>query len=680
MLTKKYAQKAFALPTVLIASTILLTVLTVAAAAAVSINTSIANGIYQQLAQEAAESALARARDCLLLNNNSIPSSSVYTFSSNCNPKPAGDIDGHLATTIQQRSLVYDTQNRVSTAGFANVINNGANIIAIGYTYLLRADGSIWKTYSAQAGARKSSVVGAQSLAFSYNGCGTFFVTLGQQGVASATGANTCGQLGNGTLTNATTPTPISLPSGINVKVPTPGGQTIFTNFLNVGQAIGVIGNDGNAYVSGKNDSGQRGNGTTSATPPSTFTKFNLPAGKTAKYIAPINRNNYVITTDGYVYAAGFNTNGELGNNTTTISATPVQVQGLPTPNSSNPSTIPVSITGDSNTRHVRMQDGSVYGWGQNGIDAGGALGVNNAIGSNQLTAKKVVRLDGTSPGAGSSTCSYGATTTAQCVVDVEETGRNTYVLMNDGTVWAAGDNKYGMIGQPTTVGFTSVFRQIILPSGDTNATQISADAYQVVILTSNGNVYTAGANTFGGTSAGGEAGCGTPVSGSSTCPLDSSAQITYNGTAVNLIKANLTPLGGAKVVSIYNTSLGNNGLYMNTFLIDNKGRVWGAGDNSVGQLGNGCNPASTGTNLCSAQKIVGTFTNMKVFDGTNVLACSVQSGRGTTVIVSGSCGIGGAVYAVGYNDAGQLGDGTTNTSSIPSANRYLNTIPTTIY
>ncbi|MNR30548.1 Regulator of chromosome condensation (RCC1) repeat protein [compost metagenome] len=66
----------------------------------------------------------------------------------------------------------------------------------------------------------------------------------------------------------------------------------------------------------------------------------------------------------------------------------------------------------------------------------------------------------------------------------------------------------------------------------------------------------------------------------------------------------------------------------------------------------------------------------MQVFDGSAVRAQQVQSGFGTTVILTTN----GKVYTVGNNSNGQLGDGTTTNSSTPKANRYTNVLPLTIF
>ena len=120
----------------------------------------------------------------------------------------------------------------------------------------------------------------------------------------------------------------------------------------------------------------------------------------------------------------------------------------------------------------------------------------------------------------------------------------------------------------------------------------------------------------------------------------------------------------GVKAVDIYSTSYGGLGSpSSNTFAVGDDGKVYGVGSNGYGQLGDGTTIGRT------------TPATMQVFDGSSVRAQQVQSGFGTTVILTTN----GKVYTVGNNSNGQLGDGTTTNSSTPKANRYTNVLPLTV-
>jgi len=353
---------------------------------------------------------------------------------------------------------------------------------------------------------------------------------------------------------------------------------------------------------------------------------------------------------------------------------------------------MPVRLVGDGVPKHIIMADGSVYGFGKDGkspggVGGGGALGVNAATPGDVVPTPKKVVVDGlpSSFGAGSKYCTYGDTSTSPCVVDIQETGYAAYALLNDGSVYATGWNSYGLIAMPSSVSVSSTFKKVTLPAGDTTVKQTSADAYQFVLLTANGNVYTAGVNQLSSTQGAGVAGCGTPVDGSSTCPYNSSAQITYNGTPVNMIKFKLP--AGVKGTYIWNTSHNIDGHQMYaTFVVGSDNKIYAAGDDTYGELGDGCTLSSPAgpTATCSTSSdgqpatVVGNPVVVKVVNGSvgSVIPESVQTGVGTTIIRTTT----GIVYSVGKNDLGQLGDGSTNNTSIPHANPYLNQVNPQVY
>lgn len=85
---------------------------------------------------------------------------------------------------------------------------------------------------------------------------------------------------------------------------------------------------------------------------------------------------------------------------------------------------------------------------------------------------------------------------------------------------------------------------------------------------------------------------------------------------------------------------------------IDTDGVAWCWGDNTFGQLGDGTTDDAAHPVQVSANSASG-FTNTAVTDISvgNMSACAIE---------------GGSVYCWGYNSAGQLGDGTTDDSSVP--------------
>ncbi len=95
-------------------------------------------------------------------------------------------------------------------------------------------------------------------------------------------GYNSSGQLGNGTTTNSSVPTPVSLPSGVGVTSSAAGGYHSL-----------AIGTDGNLYAWGQNGFGQLGNGTT--TNVSTPIVIQLPSGVHATQVAASTDDSYAL-------------------------------------------------------------------------------------------------------------------------------------------------------------------------------------------------------------------------------------------------------------------------------------------------------------------------------------------------------------------------------------------------
>jgi alpha-tubulin suppressor-like RCC1 family protein len=99
--------------------------------------------------------------------------------------------------------------------------------------------------------------------------------------------------------------------------------------------------------------------------------------------------------------------------------------------------------------------------------------------------------------------------------------------------------------------------------------------------------------------------------------------------------------------------------------VVGTDGNVYGAGNNSYGQLGNSPTPPA-----------IRVTTPVKMSLPAGVLAQEVRTGHGTTVVLTTN----NKLYTVGSNNDGQLGDGTTTNSSTPKANAYVNILPATYY
>lgn len=233
--------------------------------------------------------------------------------------------------------------------------------------------------------------------------------------------------------------------------------------------------------------------------------------------------------------------------------------------------------------------------------------------------------------------------------------------LLSDGTVWTAGANDMGQLGDGTTTN-RSTYAKV---AGVTDVVQIATADRLVVALRSNGSVWAWGRNDYG--------------------------QVG-DGTTVNRLTPVATSLTGvAQVVAIGQTAF--------ALLNDGTVRAWGRGD--FGQLGDGSVRAANtaaptpvtvqGLTGVTAISAVADGAGMAVMgDGTvrtwgrnrfGILGNGTTTDSATPVVVTGLSGVtkvaGGAqsAYALlsdktvrswGLNPNGQLGDGTTTNSTTP--------------
>src|ERR1700722_8987360 len=237
---------------------------------------------------------------------------------------------------------------------------------------------------------------------------------IGSDSHLYAWGANSAGELGDGTTTEVDAPVQVSLPTGVTAKAIAGGNSTAY-----------AIGSNGKLYAWGDNNDGQLGNGTTirSDTP----VQVSLPTGVTPMAIAGGYHSGYAVGSDGKLYSWGENTYGELGDATTTSSDTPVQVS-LPT------GVTATAIAGGSNTGYAIGSDGKLYAWGFNGD---GALGDGSTTGPDICDN---VNPCSTAPGQ----VSLPAGVTATAIAGGLQDG---YAIGSDGKLYAWGDNSFGELG-----------------------------------------------------------------------------------------------------------------------------------------------------------------------------------------------------------------------------------------
>jgi alpha-tubulin suppressor-like RCC1 family protein len=278
-------------------------------------------------------------------------------------------------------------------------------------------------------------------------------VALTSTGGVLAWGNNQFGQLGNGTNTDSSTPVPVNLPVGTTVKAVRAG--CFFSLALTT---------SGQVLAWGNNEFGQLGNGNSGDS--STPVPVSLPPGTTVKAISAGGDHALALTSTGRVLAWGHNQFGELGNNTTTDSNTPVRVARPPG----------VSVTalaaGDQYSMAL-TSGGQVLAWGENDS---GQLGDGTTVERNlpvQVKLPSGTKVKGLFGGA-----------------------FHAVALTTTGQVLAWGDNEFGQLGDGTT---TARHRPVAVKlAAGTTVTAVSAGDAHSLALTSTGNVLAWGLNASG--------------------------------------------------------------------------------------------------------------------------------------------------------------------------------------
>ncbi len=347
------------------------------------------------------------------------------------------------------------------------------------------------------------------------------------------------------------------------------------TVFANTTPATGVavvganhtltIANDGTVWAWGLNTNGQLGDGTTTShNAPVRLSGFTSIAG-----IAGGASHSVAVKTDGTVWAWGLNTNGQLGDGTTTQRTSPVQVSGL--------SWVTAVSAGEAYSLALRS-DGTVWSWG---LNSSGQLGDGTI--TQRLTPVQVTGLTN--------------------IVAIAAGRISGLALKSDGTVWAWGNNASGQLGDGTTTARRTAV-QAINVSG---ITAIAAGRTHSLALASNGTVWAWGGNGNG------QLGDGTTTSTS-------------------------TP---EQVSGLSNITAISAGDFHSLAVDGSDGTRWAWGKNSNGQLGDGTTTQRT--------------SPVHVTSPSGRTALTVAAGSAHSAVLFND----GTVWTSGLNSSGQIGDGT---------------------
>jgi alpha-tubulin suppressor-like RCC1 family protein len=329
-----------------------------------------------------------------------------------------------------------------------------------------------------------------------------------------------------------------------------------------------AVDSNGNIYGWGLNTTGQIGDGTTVNKSVPTL-GVNI---QNIKQVQSGSGHTLVLTNDGKVYSYGANNLGQLGlgNTSTTPSLTPQLIPTL---------TNIVEISTYANHNLALNSSGEVFSWGDN---ASGQLG---RTGSTSTPTKIVFP-------------SYFKSTV---VKSIEASYVNSFVIFDNGSVAGWGDNFYRqVINISLSNSVLSVPEPITgLP---TNVTKIRGGYLGVLALTSNGDVYSWGTNNFYQL---GQPGLYTQYSPTKINGLSNIKDIVAGNThsvALGYDKkvrtwGDGTRSGTSMTSQFYSPTIINGNINnaaaigggaFNTLVLTEDGKMYGFGNNTYGQVGNG--------------------------------------------------------------------------------------------
>jgi alpha-tubulin suppressor-like RCC1 family protein len=301
-----------------------------------------------------------------------------------------------------------------------------------------------------------------------YGGTGKDLVLVWHGTLPYAWGENDYGQLGNNSSTNNSTPMAVT-----NTGVL--AGKTVVAVAAGGDHSVALC-SDSTVVTWGANDNGQLGSGYGyDRLVPVAVWSTGVLDGKTVVAVAAGYRHSVSLCSDGTVVSWGANYYGQLGNNSTTGSYLPVEV------NNTGVLAGKAVVAVAAGVMHTiaLCSDGTLAAWGYNDY---GQLGNNNTTSSLVPVA---VDMSGVLAG--------------KTVVAVSAGFYHSVALCSDGTVASWGSNSAGQLGNNNTT--TSLVPVAVNTSSGMSAlynktvVAVTADPYYNVALCADGTVATWGSS-----------------------------------------------------------------------------------------------------------------------------------------------------------------------------------------
>lgn len=226
--------------------------------------------------------------------------------------------------------------------------------------------------------------------------------------------------------------------------------------------------------------------------------------------------------------------------------------------------------------------------------------------------------------------------------------------ITSDGTLWTMGDNRYGQLGNGTTL---NTNRPISIAS---NVVAVAAGSYHSLFVKRDGTLWAMGYNRNGQ--------LGNSTTNNSSVPVSvvsnvvavvaghvHSLFVKSDGTLWAMGNNSYGQLGNGTIIdtnqpiNVASNVVGVAAGSHHSLFLKSDGSLWAMGYNIAGELGTGATTANYPYGVIIPTAVA-----------SNVVA--VAAGGSHSLFVKNN----GTLWATGWNTYGQLGNGTTNNSSVP--------------
>ena len=348
------------------------------------------------------------------------------------------------------------------TAGCNIAITNSAGSISIAYCEPIVYSNTIWMwgrncfftsprgNLGNNSGLNSSSpvsVVGGFTDWCQVSSADSHSLGVRTNGTAWSWGVNGSGQLGNNTTADKSSPVSVV------------GGFSDWCQVAAGGSHSAAVRTNGTLWSWGTNSSNQLGD--------STYNERSSPVSVVGGFtdwcqVALGDSNGAAVRSNGTIWGWGYNTQGQLGDNTIVGKLSPVSVIGGFTDWCS------ISLAGHS---IALRQNGTIWAWGQNSSGQLGNSGTTNV----------------------SSPVSVIGGFTDWCQVTAG--GQHSLAIRTNSSLYAWGQNCFGQLGTNNT---TSSLSPVSVIGGFTDWCQVSASYQQSFGLRTNGTLFSWGRNIYG--------------------------------------------------------------------------------------------------------------------------------------------------------------------------------------